>query len=70
MMNFLKLSKKDRGTIHIRYYANRQIRWLVFFNAKLKGNACGRKGSIRDLQPGRQLHCCGTDRIHRDRDKL
>lgn len=34
------------------------------------GNACGRKGSIRDLQPGRQLHRCGADRIHRDRDKL
>ena len=34
------------------------------------GNACGRKGSIRDLQPGRQLHRCGTDRIHRERDKL
>lgn len=35
-----------------------------------RGNACGRKGSIRDLQSGRQLHCRGTDRIHRDRDKL
>ena len=22
------------------------------------------------MQPGRQLHRCGTDRIHRDRDKL
>ena len=35
-----------------------------------RGNACGRKGSIRDLQPGRQLHCCGIDRMHGDRDKL
>lgn len=35
-----------------------------------RGNACGRKGSIRNLQPGRQLHCCGTDGIHCDRDKL
>ena len=35
-----------------------------------RGNASGRKGSIRDLQPGRQFYCCGTDRIHRDRDKL
>ena len=32
--------------------------------------SCGRKRNIRDLQPGRQLHRCGTDRIHRDRDKL
>ena len=22
------------------------------------------------MQPGRQLHCCGADRIYRDRDKL
>lgn len=35
-----------------------------------RGNACGRKGSVRDLQPGRQFYRCGTDRIHRDRDKL
>ena len=34
------------------------------------GNACGRKGSIRDLQPCRQLHSGISDRIHRDRDKL
>ena len=32
--------------------------------------SCGRKRNIRDLQPGRQLHRFGTDRIHRDRDKL
>lgn len=43
----------------------------IFLRKKLKrGNACGRKGSIRDLQPSRQLHCRGADRIHRDRDKL
>ncbi len=35
-----------------------------------RGNASGRKGSIRNLQPGRQLHCGISDRIHRDRDKL
>ena len=41
------------------------------FCAKIeRGNVCGRKGSIRNLQPGRQLHRCGVDRIHRDRDKL
>lgn len=44
---------------------------MVFFYAKFeRGDACGRKGSIRDLQPGRQLHRCGTDGIHRDRDQL
>ena len=44
---------------------------MVFFYAKIeRGNASGRKGSIRDLQPGRRLHRCGVDRIHRDRDKL
>ena len=32
--------------------------------------SCGRKRNIRDLQPGRQLHCCGADRIHREWDKL
>lgn len=42
-----------------------------FFTQKLKGgNACGRKGSIRDMQSDRQLHRCGADRIHCDRDKL
>lgn len=47
------------------------MRWLVFFLRKIeRGNACGRKGSIRDLQSDRQLHRCGADRIHRDRDKL
>ncbi len=35
-----------------------------------RGNVCGRKGSIRDLQPGRLFYRCGADRIHRDRDKL
>ena len=44
---------------------------MVFFYAKIeRGNACGRKGSIRDMQSDRQLHRCGADRIHRDRDKL
>ena len=42
----------------------------IFLRKIERGNACGRKGSIRDLQPGRQLHCRGADRIHRDRDKL
>ena len=32
--------------------------------------SCGRKRNIRDLQPGRQLHRCGTDRIHCEWDKL
>lgn len=50
---------------------NRQNTMVGIFLLKIeRGNACGRKGSIRDLQPGRQLHRCGTDRIHRDRDKL
>lgn len=41
------------------------------FCAKIeRGNVCGRKGSIRNLQPGRQLHRGISDRIHRDRDKL
>ena len=35
-----------------------------------RGNVCGRKGSIRNLQPGRQLHRGISDRIHRDRNKL
>lgn len=44
---------------------------MVFFYAKIeRGNARGRKGSIRDLQSDRQLHRCGTDRIHRDRHQL
>lgn len=43
----------------------------IFLRKKLKrGNACERKRSIRDLQPGRQFHRCGIDGIHRDRDKL
>lgn len=42
----------------------------IFLRKIERGNACGRKGSIRNLQPGRQFHRCGTDRIHRDRDKL
>ena len=42
----------------------------IFLSKIERGNACGRKGSIRDLQPSRQLHCRGADRIHRDRDKL
>ena len=47
------------------------IEVLGFLLLKIeRGNACGRKGSIRDLQPSRQLHCRGADRIHRDRDKL
>ncbi len=42
-----------------------------FFVATMKGGmSCGRKGSIRNLQPGRQLHRGISDRIHRDRDKL
>ena len=47
------------------------IEVLGFLLLKIeRGNACGRKGSVRDLQPGRQFYRCGTDRIHRDRDKL
>lgn len=47
------------------------IEVLGFLLLKIeRGNACGRKGSIRNLQPDRQLHRCGVDRIHRDRDKL
>ena len=47
------------------------IEVLGFLLLKIeRGNACGRKGSIRDLQPGRQFYRCGTDGIHRDRDKL
>lgn len=42
----------------------------IFLSKIERGNACGRKGSIRDLQSCRQLHRCGVDRIHRDRDKL
>lgn len=42
----------------------------IFLRKIERRNACGRKGSIRDLQPGRQLHRCGTDRIHRDRNQL
>ena len=42
----------------------------IFLRKIERGNACGRKGSIRNLQPGRLLHCCGADRIHRARDKL
>lgn len=42
----------------------------IFLRKIERGNACGRKGSIRDLQPGRQFYRCGTDGIHRDRDKL
>lgn len=50
---------------------NRQNTMVGIFLLKIeRGNVCGRKGSIRDLQPGRQLHRCGADRIHRDRDKL
>ena len=42
-----------------------------FFVATMKGGmSCGRKGSIRNLQPSRQLHRGISDRIHRDRDKL
>lgn len=41
------------------------------FCAKIeRGNVCGPKGSIRNLQPGRQLHRGISDRIHCDRDKL
>ena len=47
------------------------IEVLGFLLLKIeRGNACGRKGSIRDLQPGRQLHRGISDRIHCDRDKL
>ena len=47
------------------------IEVLGFLLLKIeRGNVCGRKRSIRNLQPGRQLHRCGTDRIHRDRNKL
>lgn len=47
------------------------IEVLGFLLLKIeRGNVCGRKGSIRNLQPGRQLHCGISDRIHRDRDKL
>ena len=50
---------------------NRQNTMVGIFLLKIeRGNACGRKGSIRDLQSDRQLHRCGADRIHRDRDKL
>lgn len=42
----------------------------IFLSKIERGNVCGRKGSIRNLQPGRQLHCGISDRIHRDRDKL
>lgn len=42
----------------------------IFLSKIERGNACGRKGSIRDLQPGRQFYRCGIDGIHRDRDKL
>lgn len=44
---------------------------MVFFCQKIeRGNACERKGSIRDLQPDRQLHSGIFGRVHRDRDKL
>ena len=44
---------------------------MVFCCTKIeRGNISGQKGSIRDLQPGRQLHRCGADRIHREWDKL
>lgn len=47
------------------------IEVLGFLLLKIeRGNARGRKGSIRDLQSDRQLHRCGTDRIHREWDKL
>lgn len=47
------------------------IEVLGFLLLKIeRGNACGRKGSIRDLQPGRQLYSQGTDGVHRERDKL
>ena len=42
----------------------------IFLHKIERGNASGRKGSIRDLQPSRQLHRGISDRIHRDRDKL
>ena len=42
----------------------------IFLRKIERGNVCGRKGSIRDMQSDRQLHRCGADRIHRDRDKL
>lgn len=47
------------------------IEVLGFLLLKIeRGNACGRKGSIRDLQPSRQLYSQGTDGVHRERDKL
>lgn len=42
----------------------------IFLRKIERGNVCGRKGSIRNLQPSGQLHRCRTDRVHRDRDKL
>lgn len=54
----------------IRYYQPSNTMVGIFLRKIGRGNAYGRKGSIRDLQPDRQLHRCGADRIHRDRDKL
>lgn len=54
----------------IRYYQPSNTMVGIFYAKIERGNACGRKGSIRNLQPGRQLHRGISDRIHRDRNKL
>lgn len=47
-----------------------QSTWFFVAQNWKRGNASGRKGSIRDLQSDRQLHCHGADRIHCEWDKL
>ena len=68
---YLKIIKQKEQSRYIGYYQPSNTMVGIFY-AKIErgGNACGRKGSIRNLQPGRQLHRGISDRIHRDRDKL